>query len=49
MIQKENGASHTAIVGGCEGEDIYTIEGNRVVLLWRNVVGSDQGTNIPNN
>ena len=29
--------------------DVYTIEGNRVVFLWRNIVGSDQGTNIPNN
>lgn len=29
--------------------DVYTIEQNRVVFLWRDIVGSDQGTNIPNN
>ncbi len=28
--------------------DVYTISGNRVEFLWRNIVGSDQGTNIPN-
>ncbi len=29
--------------------DVYTIKNNKVEFLWRNVVGSDQGTNIPNN
>lgn len=28
MIQKENGASHTGIVVGCDGQYVYTIEGN---------------------
>lgn len=28
MIQKSNGASHTGIVVGCDGEYVYTIEGN---------------------
>lgn len=28
MIQQSNGASHTGIVVGCDGEYVYTIEGN---------------------
>lgn len=28
MIQKENGSSHTGIVVGCDGQYVYTIEGN---------------------